>query len=195
MTRDRDYHEKVSRLEPLPKPLTPEVAALFDELKSRGSSILNLHLVSAHAPELAAARRPLISGLRSNCTVPRLYRELAITRAAQMVECAYEVHHHTPFLIQCGLSEETVAKLADWQDNRNLFDAKQLALLAYVEEMCGNKGKVSDATFHELAAHFAPGEIYELTIAATTYYAGGMEKNALGLIMDPEDRKPAPGKF
>ena len=61
--------------------------------------------------------------------------------------------------------------------------------------MCGNKGKVSDATFHELAAHFAPGEIYELTIAATTYYAGGMEKNALGLIMDPEDRKPAPGKF
>ena len=195
MTEERDYHEKVSRLAPLPKPLSPEVTSIFDELKSRGSSILNLHLVSAHAPELAAARRPLISGLRSNCKVPRLYRELAITRAAQMVECEYVVHHHTPFLIQCGLSEEAAGKLENWRDNRAMFDAKQLALLAYVEEMCGNKGKVADPVFDELAAHFTPGEIYELTIAATTYYAGGMEKNALGLIMDPDHRKPAPGKF
>ena len=55
MSDERDYHEKVSRLEPLPRPLSPQVKDLFDELKSRGSSILNLHLVSAHAPELAAA--------------------------------------------------------------------------------------------------------------------------------------------
>ncbi|MGE3245604.1 MAG: carboxymuconolactone decarboxylase family protein [Beijerinckiaceae bacterium] len=195
MEENRDYHEKVSRLPGLPKPLNPEVKAIFDDTIARGSHILNLHLVSAHGPEISAARKPLIYAIRSGCSVPRIYRELAITRAAQMVECEYEVHHHKPFCIQCGLSDAAVNALHDWQNNRHLYDEEQLALLAYVEELCGNKGNVADATFDALASHFTPQEIYELTICATTYYAGGMEKNALRIVMDPEHRKPAPGKF
>lgn len=195
MDEKRDYHEKVSRLPGLPKPLNPDVAEMFEQTLARGSHILNLHLVNAQSPELAVARKPLILALRNACKVPRIYRELAITRAAQMVECEYEVHHHIPFCIQCGVSKAAVAALADWQNNTELFDAKQLAVLGYVEELCGNKGNVSDAAFDALASHFSPQEIYELTSSATIYYAGGMEKKALGLIMDPDYRKPAPGKF
>ncbi|MDP4594710.1 MAG: carboxymuconolactone decarboxylase family protein, partial [Beijerinckiaceae bacterium] len=182
MGEQRDYHEKVSRLPGLPKPLDPNVKDIFDDSIARGSHILNLHLVTAHAPELAAARKPLIQAIRSAGKAERIYREIAITRAAQMVECDYEVHHHKPFCVQCGLSEEAVAALDDWQANRNLFDAKQLALLGFVEEMCGNKGKVSDTVFDEYAKHFSAQEMVELATCASTYYGGGMDKNAFNIM-------------
>lgn len=195
MAENRNYHEKVSRLPGLAQPLPPEVAAIFEDSIQRGSDILNLHLLGAHAPELAAARKPLIYALRSACKTERIYREIAITRAALMIDCTYEVHHHTPFCLQCGLTNEAVEALGDWQDKKNLFDAKQLAVLGFVEEMCGKQGNVSDAVFQELAAHFSPQEIVELATCASMYYAGGMYKKALGLMPDPDERKPAPGKF
>lgn len=195
MDADRDYHEKISRLPGLPQPLDPRIEAVFADSRARGSHILNLHLLGAHAPELAEARRPLIYAIRSECKVPRIYREIAITLAALMVDCAYEVHHHEPFCIQCGLSEAATAAIGDWRNKRELFDARQLAVLGFVQEMCGAKGEVSDAAFAELAEHFSPQEIVELATCATQYYAGGLFKKAMGLMPDAPDRKPAPGKF
>ena len=195
MGQERDYHEKVSRLPGLPKPLDPRIEAIFADSQARGSHILNLHLLGAHAPELNEARRPLIYAIRSECKAPRIYREIAITRAAQLVECAYEEHHHRPFCIQCGLSEEATEAISDWRNKASLFDAKQLAVLGFVEEMCGNKGEVSDAAFAELQKHFSPQEIVELATCASQYYGGGLFKKAMGLMPDAADRKPAPGKF
>ena len=126
MGEQRDYHEKISRLPGLPRPLDDRIKASFEDLQARGSDILNLHLLGAHAPELAVARKPFIQALRSACHVPRIYREIAITRAAQLIECEYEEHHHKPFCIQCGLSEEATDAIARWQQSRHLFDAKQL---------------------------------------------------------------------
>lgn len=195
MSDARDYHEKISRLPGLPKPLAPEVRQRFNNTLANGGDILNLHLLNAHSPALSVARKPLIDALRSGCVVPRIYREIAITRAAQLVECDYEVHHHIPFCIQCGLSEEATAALANWQENKTLFDEKQLAVLGYVEEMCSNKGNISDGAFEELSAYFSPQEVLELTMSASTYYGNGHAMKALGLQPDTPDRKPAPGKF
>ena len=195
MNEQRNFNEKVSRLPGLPDPLPARTAAMFEDALRGGGHILNLHLLNAHAPALAEARRPLIAAMRSECAVARLYRELAITRTAQLVECAYEEHHHLPFCRQCGMSEEAVAAIARWRDHAGLFDAPQRAVLAFVDEMCAHKGKVGEATFAELARHFSPQEIVELTMCATAYYGAGMYMRALELAPDAEDRKPAPGAF
>ena len=190
-----DPHAKVSRLPPLPRPLDPIVAELFENTRKRGGHILNLHKTNGHAPRLSRAKRPFTYALRNECDVPRLYRELAICRTAINVDCAYELHHHHPFALKAGLSEAQFEALRDWRAKASLFDERQTAVLAYVDELTLEKGAVSDATFAELARHFKAQEIVEITYNSTSYYASGLYMKALGIQPDAPHKKAAPGNF
>ncbi len=190
-----DPHVKVSRLPALPKPLDPILAELFESTRKRGGHILNLHKANGHAPRLTRAKRPFTYALRNECDVPRLYRELAICRSAINVDCAYELHHHHPLALQAGLSQAQFIAVRDWEAKRDLFDAKQLSVLAFVDEMTLAKGVVSDATYGELARHFNAQEIVELAYNATSYYASGLFMKALAIEPDAPHKKAAPGKF
>jgi alkylhydroperoxidase family enzyme len=190
-----DPHVKVSRLPPLPRPLDPQIAALIEDTRTRGGDILNLHLTNAHAPRVSRAKRALTFALRDDCQCPRLYREIAICRAAFLVGCDYELNHHLPLAQRAGLDEAQAAALSDWRSRRALFDAKQLAALAYVDEVCGNQGVVCDAVFIELQKHFTPQEIVELTLSAVYYYANGLFMKALAVAPDEPHKRPAPGAF
>lgn len=143
MDEGRDVHDQVSRLPGLPSPLDPLVAESFARSQARGSSILNLHLVNAHAPRLWQARIALAYALRAECETPRRYRELAILRTAQLARCSYEETHHRPMAEAAGMSQ-------------------------------------------------APGEVVEITTAATTYYAGGLYIRALSVQDDPAHLHAAP---
>jgi alkylhydroperoxidase family enzyme len=186
---------KVSRLPPLPEPLDPLIEELFADTISRGGSILNLHLTKAHAPKLAAASRPSTRALRSECVSPRLLRELAIVRMSILVGCAYEMHHHYPLLLQAGASEAQFQALIDWEPQSHLFNARQRALLSYVDSLALDQGNVDDDTFADMEKYFSPQEIVELTLCATTYYGSGLFMKAMKIRMDDAHKKAAPGKF
>ena len=190
-----DPHVKVSRLPPLPKPLDPIVAQLFDDTRKRGGHILNLHKTNGHAPKLSRAKRPFTYALRNECDTPRIYREIAICRTAINVDCPYELRHHRPFVLQAGLSEAQFEALADWRAHADKFEPAQRAVLAYVDELTLEKGAVTDATFAELAGHFTAQEIVEITYNSTSYYASGLYMKALGIKPDAPHKKAAPGKF
>jgi alkylhydroperoxidase family enzyme len=186
---------KVSRLPPLPEPLDPIVTELFEDTASRGGSILNLHLTKAHAPKLQAAGRHITRALRSECVAPRVLREIAILRASILVGCAYEEHHHRPLAAAAGLTQEQVDAIEDWRPKAQLFDDKQKALLAYVDQLALNKGEVDDGIFASMERHFSPQEIVELTMCATSYYGGGLFMKAMKIQIDDPHKKAAPGKF
>ncbi len=186
---------KVSRLPPLPEPLDPIIEELFEDTTSRGGHILNLHLTKAHAPKLARAGRPSTRALRSECVSPRLLRELAIVRMSILVGCAYELHHHYPLLLQAGASEAQFQALIDWEPQSHLFDAKQQALLRYVDCLGLHKGEVDDGTFAVMEKYFSPQEIVELTLCATTYYGSGLFMKAMKIRIDDPHKQAAPGKF
>ena len=193
--RNFDPFRKASRLPPLAPPLEPTVAALFEDSLSRGGHILNLHLTNAHAPRLAKPRRAFTTALRNDCLCPRLDREIAICRAAQIVGCDYEWVQHRPFVIRAGLSEDQADALADWTRHRDLFNPRQIALMTYVDQLCGERGRVTDAVFADMQRHYSPQEIVELTTCATNYYATGLYMKALGLLPDAPHVKTAPGVF
>ncbi len=186
---------KVSRLPPLPEPLDPIITELFEDTASRGGSILNLHLTKAHAPKLQAAGRHITRALRNECDAPRVLREIAILRASILVGCAYEEHHHRPLAAAAGLTPEQVDAVKDWRPKAQLFDDRQQALLAYVDQLALNKGDVDDATFAAMEKHFSPQEIVELTMCATSYYGGGIFMKAMRIKLDDPHKKAAPGKF
>ena len=190
-----DPHTRVSRLPPLPSPLDPILADLFENTRKNGGHILNLHRVSGHAPKLTRSKRAFTYALRNECSAPRLYREIAICRTAINVDCAYELHHHHPLALQAGLSQAQFNALRHWREKKDMFDAKQCALLAYVDEVTLNKGNVGQGTFDDLARYFSPQEIVEITYSATSYFASGLFMKALAIEPDPPHRKAAPGKF
>lgn len=199
MTDTKHTHDfnnvKVSRLPPLPEPLDPIVHELFEDTTSRGGSILNLHLTKAHAPKLSLAGRHTTRALRSECISSRRLREIAIVRTSILVGCAYELHHHRPLALQAGLSETQVEALQDWAPQRHLFDEKEQALLAYVDELMLKRGDVEDATFAAMEKRFSPQEIVELTLCATQYYGSGLFMKAMRIKLDEPHKKAAPGKF
>jgi alkylhydroperoxidase family enzyme len=183
----------VSRLPRVPDPPPdPMLRELFEETRRKGGDVINLHLTIGHAPAIAKARRAMANALRFEAAMPRSLRELAIVRTGQIVGGDYELNQHLPMARASGLSPAQVDAIGAWRDS-SLFDARQRALLGYVEQMAGRAGEVDDATFAELQRHFTPQEIVELTVVVANYYGTGLITKALRIAIEDDGRQTATG--
>jgi AhpD family alkylhydroperoxidase len=190
-----DPHRRISRLPPLPAPLDPICRRLFDETRERGGHVLNLHVATAHAPRLVETKRPFSMALRSECEAPRALRELAILRTGLMLDCPYELDHHAPLALRAGVTQAQIEGLGDWSAHRSLYDDRQQALLAFLDEMFGRAGEVSDAIFEDMRRQFSPREIVELIYTATTYYGTALVIKSLRIVEDEPHVRATPGRF
>jgi alkylhydroperoxidase family enzyme len=185
--------EQVSRLPKVPNPPTdPIVKEMWDQTRARGGQILNLHYTMGNAPKIAKAEQDLTYALRFDAKSPRALRELAIMRTGQRLNAPYELHAHEPLLIACGYSRAQIDALPKWRES-GLFDEKQRALLAYVDEVDAG-GNVTDATFAEMKKHFTAEEILELTIVTVHYYGTALLTKSLQIKVEDDDRGAAPGR-
>lgn len=184
--------QQVSRLPPLPRPLDPIIQEMFDKRQAMGGAVINLQLTTGHAPKLSKAAETMAFALRFDAVTPRNLRELAIMRTAEIVGSEYEINQHRPLMKMCGYSDPQIAAVADWQGS-TLFDDKQRAVLAYVEEMA-HGGNVDDKTFATLAHFFTPQEIVELTYTVSNYYGNGLLTKALKIQIETDGRVTVAGK-
>jgi alkylhydroperoxidase family enzyme len=184
--------QKVSRLPPLPQPLDPIMQAMFDKRRAQGGSIINLQLVTGHAPKFAQAASNMAFTIRFNAKTPRKLLELIIMRTAQIAGSRYEINQHIPLSKMCGYSDAQIAALPNWK-TATLFDDKERALLSYVEEMA-HGGDVDDSTFAALHKYFDPQEIVEITYTVGSYYANALLTKALRIEPERDGRETVPGK-
>lgn len=184
--------QKVSRLPPLPQPLDPTMQAMFDKRRAQGGSIINLQLVTGHAPKFAQAASNVAFTIRFDAKTPRKLLELIIMRTAQIVGSRYEINQHLPLSKMCGYSDTQIGALPNWKTS-TLFDGKERALLGYVEEMA-HGGDVDDSTFATLQKYFDPQEIVEITYTIGSYYANGLLTKALRIEVERDGRETVTGK-
>jgi alkylhydroperoxidase family enzyme len=188
--KEQTHPGQVSRLPPLPDPPTdPILIELQEDTRSRGGEVINLHLTLGHAPKIAKARRALSGALRREAATPRVLRELVIMRTAQIVRSDYEMNQHIPMALKSGLTQQQLDQLSSWR-NSKLFEEKQRAVLAYVEQLLAG-GDVDDATFAALSKHFSPQEIIEISVTATNYYGTGLLTRALKIEIETDGRHTA----
>jgi alkylhydroperoxidase family enzyme len=179
----------VSRLPPLADPPSdPLLRELFEETRQRGGQVINLHLTLGHAPKIFKARRIMATALRHEAMTPRVLCELAIIRTAQIVGSDYELNQHMPMALEAGLTRQQLDAVESWRESA-LFDERQRALLAYVEAMAADRGRVDDRTFAEFARFFTPQEIVELTVTVGNYYGTGLIIKALGIRIEDDGRR------
>jgi alkylhydroperoxidase family enzyme len=184
--------QKVSRLPPLPQPLDPILQDMFDKRHAQGGAIINLQLVTGHAPKFARAASAMAFTIRFDAVTPRRLIELTIMRTAQIVGSNYEINQHLPLIKMCGYSDAQIAALPAWRTS-TLFDNRERAVLGYVEQMA-HGGDVDDATFAALEALFTPQQIVELTYTVGSYYANGLLTKALRIAPETDGRETVAGK-
>jgi 4-carboxymuconolactone decarboxylase len=143
--------------------LPDDVQALLDQIDQPP---INLYRALANQPELLRAWAQIASTLRWKCSTPRALRELLILRVAQLTRAEYEWHHHLAMGRSAGLPDEQVSGLADWRSS-TLFDERERAALAYAEGVTA--GSVSDFVAADVARHFDPAAIIELTLTVAFY--------------------------
>jgi alkylhydroperoxidase family enzyme len=183
---------QISRLPPLPQPLDPILQEMFDKRRAQGGAIINLQITTGHAPKFARAASAMAFTIRFDAKTPRRLLELAIMRTAEIVGSTYEINQHIPLAKMCGYNDAQIAALPTWQAS-TLFDDKERATLAYVEEMA-HGGDVDDPTFATLQKFFTPQEIIELTYTVGNYYANGLLTKALRIEVETDGRETVTGK-
>jgi len=183
---------QISRLPPLPQPLDPILQEMFDKRRAQGGAIINLQMTTGHAPKFARAASAMAFTIRFDAKTPRRLLELAIMRTAQIVGSTYEINQHIPLAKMCGYGDAQIAALPTWRAS-TLFDDKERATLAYVEQMA-HGGDVDDATFAALQKFFTPQEIVEITYTVGNYYANGLLTKALRIEVETDGRETVAGK-
>jgi alkylhydroperoxidase family enzyme len=128
---------------------------------------------------------------------PRL-RELALVRTGFVAESRFVFSQHSKVARACGVPAEKVAAVPGWASS-NLFDDDERAVLAYVDELVLQRGRVSDATFSALRSALSEAAVFELTVIATTYQLHATITRALRLEYDDVEERvteiPAPAGF
>ena len=169
----------------------PDVKAMFESARKRGGQIINLSLIRSNAPKLAKPGSALAYAIRTETKTPRSLIELAIFRTAQLWEGDYEINQHTPMMRSCGYTPAHIEAVSNWRGSK-LFDPRQRALLAYVEQAA--KGDVDDAVFAEFAKHFDTQEIVEVTITVDNYVGTALFTRALKIKIEDDGRLTSMGK-
>ena len=99
---------------------------------------------------------------RYGAKLPHELRLLVTTHVAMLNGCAFCRDIKRAVAVRGKLGTKRFDALSDWRSSA-LFDARERAALAYVEEATLHK-QVGDATFEELRRHFDDREIAELTL-------------------------------
>jgi alkylhydroperoxidase family enzyme len=127
--------------------------------------------------------------------VTRYFIELGILRAAFNRQSKFVFSQHMKAGRAAGIPEHKMREVPVWSGS-DAFDAKERALLAYIDEFTLGDGRVQDATFERLKQHFKDEEILELTYFTGLYQLYAMISRALRLEYDDIDERivevPAP---
>lgn len=115
-------------------------------------------------------------------------RELAIMRTGFACGSKFVFSQHCKAARAAGVPEEKIAAIGSWAASA-AFDADDRALLAYVDHLALEDGRVQDATFAALKRSCTDEAILELTYTIGTYRMHAMMSRALRLEYDDIDER------
>jgi len=136
----------------------------------------------ATVPELLDVAMPFLGAALGPSSIPLRPKELVILRTSALLSCRYCVAAHTPVAIDAGLTRAEVEALRDERPVVEGFtDAKELALLGWVDAVATGTGPVDDAIADEMATHWPDHHLVELTVLIGATMLLNRYCSALGL--------------
>lgn len=125
-------------------------------------------------------------------------RELAILRTGFAVGSRFVFSQHSKFALAVGVAAEKVEAIPAWA-SASVYDDRERAVLAFVDDLVLASGRVADETFERLRAAIGDEAILELAYVAGTYQLHATLSRALRLEFDDVPERvtevPAPPGF
>jgi alkylhydroperoxidase family enzyme len=150
-------------------------------MEQRQGGVLNIFRALSHSPEALRRFMKFGSYFLEEGTLDPMLRELAILRVGADCRAPYEFSQHIAFGRRAGLTDAQIRAVGD--PGGALFDAHQLAVLAYAGELT-REAAVSDATYDAVAAFMRDEEVVELTLVVGYYNLVSRALNALRVEVD-----------
>ena len=173
----------MSRLPPVDEKSSPELGKVFAEILATRGYVSNAFRPLGHAPEGLKHLARLGAYCKYETDLPERLRELSILCAARGVPYAWT--HHRTLAVQAGLPQAAVDDIGAGRIP-SMLPASEQAIVRYVQELF-SPNFVGAAAFSELARHFSPRQITDISLAATYYRALGTMVMAFGVEMESPD--------
>jgi alkylhydroperoxidase family enzyme len=130
----------------------------------------------AAAPHFAGVVAAYEDAVAQSPLAPRLH-ELVRYRVALLNQCTVCLGYRRD---DSGVSEETLAQVADWRRS-SAFTPTERVALDFTEQFCGESAAISDELIAELEQLLPPGHVVELALVVGKYVAMGRFMQVLGL--------------
>lgn len=154
----------MSRVRHIPSSeLASQVSDIYERFAGGYGPFRNQVAVFAHVPSSVTHLMGLLMELKAQQNINWRYIELAIVTTSKLNECHYCVGHHTEPLRITGVSDETIARLPDFNNNPGLDPVDRL-VVEYTIAVTMKPQRISDALFSSLRGHFTEAQIVELTL-------------------------------
>lgn len=119
-------------------------------------------------------------------SLPPLLRELGQLRAGWLNGSQFVYSQHCKMARGTGMTEAQIQAIAEWQV-ADCFDDRQRTVLAYVDSLICQRGRLPDTLFARLKTHLSEVEIIELTYVTCCYDGYAVLTRALRLEYDDRD--------
>ena len=172
------------RISPVTAP-TDEVIELFDKagLRAPDGSPLNIFGTLAHHPALLRRWLVFATHVLAKNSLSQRDRELLILRAGWRCASQYEFSQHALIALRCDISAGEVhrTKLPIDEGGWSNDDA---ALLRAADEL-HDDSRISDATWHVLAARLTDQQLLDVIFTVGNYHVVSFALNSCGVELDP----------
>ncbi len=150
------------RVQPIgPENLPPDAAATYRAFTETGP-FADQASVLAHVPPALEHLCRMLMELKQRQGVPWRYIELCIVVASKLNGCDYCVASHGPVLTVEGVPPDAVASLP--ATSHPALTGVDRLVIEYATQVTQSSGRVRDAMFTRLRAHFTEAQIVELTL-------------------------------
>lgn len=159
-----------------------DVRPVYERFARDYGPFLNQVKVFAQRPPVLKHIMGLLLELADEALLPKRSLEIAIVVVSKLNECAYCVAHHTPRLVDQGLSADTVARILE-PDCPGLTPLDRL-VRDYAVQVTTEPNRIRDGVFTELRMHFTEEQIVELTVRTALCGFFNRVNDALGIGLE-----------
>ena len=160
-----------------------EVRPVYQRFAGEYGPFLNQVKIFAHRPAALKHIMGMLMDMADNPILSKRHLEIAIVAVSAVNRCHYCIAHHTPRLVELGLSAEIISHILD-TDCPELDDIDRL-VRDYAVQVTKDHNRVTDDLFNRLKDHFDETQIVELTLRITLCTFFNKFNDVMQLEMEP----------
>ncbi|MGE0668174.1 MAG: carboxymuconolactone decarboxylase family protein [Sphingomonadales bacterium] len=146
---------------------------------------LGLHRTIAHNPETLSRWMVFAEHILRGNSLPERDREIVILRVAWNTRSRYEWGMHGRLARRIGMTDADLGAIVEGPETASL-PVHERALIRAVDEI-QQDWKITDATWHELAARYTPAQLIDLIFVTGQFMLVAVTLNSLNIPMEQQE--------